>query len=584
MKKALTITIAGTLFTIEEDAYQKLDGYLQSINKYFGTSPDSKEIINDIEARIAEQFLDRPNKDAVVTIEDVEKLISVMGRVEDIADESDTKSGPPQSNSKEYNDGPRKLYRDTDNAYIAGVAAGIAEYLDVDPIIMRIAFVLLAIFTAVFPVVIVYAILTLVIPAARTPAEKLKMRGGPVDLQSFKESMNEYAENLKKNGSEMKDHLKQTGSEVKENVSRFFVEGSRPRGVIDRFFQVLGKIIVMLFKIVLAVVGVGITLAGIAGIAFASFVFVNLLVNPGSPYIDFPFYGVVTGPMYFILLLVGFLVVAIPLAVIISIGAALISHKKTLTMTAATILLGIWMVSGIALATVGVRYAPAIEQRVLSSQESQQTTKVFDQKDFSKVELHGGDTVKIVPSETFAISANGRQIDLDALRMEVYNETLVVSHNYDSKICIFCFRNYRDTEITIALPEISEIRAHGAVQVATTATTSSQLKVVATGASEISLEHSGEKLTAEIYGASEFNVSGSVQQLNLDVAGASHVRALQLTAMKADIEASGASEVEIAVVEDLKADAHGASTITYSGNPKTDIEESGASEVENTNN
>jgi phage shock protein PspC (stress-responsive transcriptional regulator) len=584
MKKALTITIAGSLFTIEEDAYTKLDGYLKSIQKYFGSFPDSSEIINDIEARIAEQLLDRSNRDAVVTIEDVEKLIGVMGQVADIADESDSKSDSSTTARESVNnDGPRKLYRDTDNAYIAGVAAGIAEYLDIDPIIMRIVFVLVAIFTAFIPVFIIYAILTLIIPPARTPAEKIRMRGGPVDLQSFKESMNEYAQTFKKNGEEMKDHLKQTGTEVKENVTRFFDEGSRPRGIIDNTFRLLGKIIVIFVKILLAIVGFAIMIAGVIAVSVACFVFVNLMVNPASPYIDFPFYDVMSGPLYYVILVLGFLVFAIPFALMIMIGSALLSRKKVITVYAAMIMLAVWFVSGITLATVGVRYAPIIEQKMLSAEEAQQSTKTFDVTNFKKVEFVGGHRVTILPSASsteFSLVANGRQIDLDALRVQVENGELSVSHNYGDKICIFCWNNHESTDITLVMPEISELKVHGATQVVSTATTTSEFSLEATGASKVTLTMNGEKMIAEASGASQLNVRGSTNQLDLTVSGASKFDSYAFTTKNADIEASGASSVKITTLEMLKARASGASSMKYKGEPKTDIDTSGAAEVE----
>ncbi|WP_447516288.1 PspC domain-containing protein, partial [Clostridioides difficile] len=87
---------------------------------------------------IAEQLLDRKNKDAVVTIEDVNSLIKVMGRVEDIAGETpDNKtqqSNTQSSTSSSFSH--RKLYRNTDDVWLMGVASGMAAYLDIDPLIV----------------------------------------------------------------------------------------------------------------------------------------------------------------------------------------------------------------------------------------------------------------------------------------------------------------------------------------------------------------------------------------------------------------------------------------------------------------
>ena len=198
MKKALTITIAGTLFTIEEDAYQKLEEYLKSVASYFKSHPDNKEIIRDIETRIAEQLMSRPNKDAVVTINDVETLILTIGKVEDFSDEH--KSQPNTSH---------KLYRNPDNVWIMGVASGIAAYVHIDPLVIRIGFIILTLITGIAPGILVYIFLVLIVPAAHSNSEKNQMKGEPIDVEIIKE-------NLKKTGTEFKDNIKKSSSDLKE--------------------------------------------------------------------------------------------------------------------------------------------------------------------------------------------------------------------------------------------------------------------------------------------------------------------------------------------------------------------------------
>ncbi|PQA58713.1 PspC domain-containing protein [Siphonobacter curvatus] len=164
MKKTISITIAGVVFYIEEDGYDRLQGYLESIKRYFSSYEGSAEIIEDIEARIAEKFYEKVKKDEkrAITSEDVEELIQAMGTVADFeALEEDEDFGTPKASSQSTytTAGPtqttvppvqKRLYRDTKRKVLGGVCAGIAHYLNVDPLWVRLAALVLFIGTPVF--------------------------------------------------------------------------------------------------------------------------------------------------------------------------------------------------------------------------------------------------------------------------------------------------------------------------------------------------------------------------------------------------------------------------------------------------
>jgi phage shock protein PspC (stress-responsive transcriptional regulator) len=164
MKKTISINIAGQIFYIEEDGYDKLKNYLNSIQKYFSAYEDSKEIISDIEGRIAEKFLknQKATEQQVITFDDVEQLITSMGTVADfeaIEEEEDFASPataldgsmPPSSQQATTESEqpkfsapqpPKKLVRDTKRKLLGGVCAGIAHYFNVDPLLIRLLFLL----------------------------------------------------------------------------------------------------------------------------------------------------------------------------------------------------------------------------------------------------------------------------------------------------------------------------------------------------------------------------------------------------------------------------------------------------------
>ena len=167
MKKTISINIGGVIFHIEEDGYEKLKGYLSSIQKYFSSFEDSTEILADIEGRVAERFLNKQKTESkqVISLTDVDELIAAMGTVadfeaieqsEDLISEPLTstsqKSGAEQQFDAAYSapapqpsksTGPRKLFRDLRRKLIGGVAAGLAHYFTIDPLWVRLVFLMM---------------------------------------------------------------------------------------------------------------------------------------------------------------------------------------------------------------------------------------------------------------------------------------------------------------------------------------------------------------------------------------------------------------------------------------------------------
>ncbi len=148
MKKIININLSGRVIPIEDAAYEKLQGYIESLRRYFANEDGRDEIINDIESRIAELMNDRVRKGAAaVTEADVEDIIASMGRPEDFesmgAEESESgpSAGPAQAETGRHSRG--RLYRDSSDKFIGGVCSGIANYLNTDPAIVRILFAII---------------------------------------------------------------------------------------------------------------------------------------------------------------------------------------------------------------------------------------------------------------------------------------------------------------------------------------------------------------------------------------------------------------------------------------------------------
>jgi len=185
MKKTLTANIGGTVFNIEEDAFERLQRYLASIRAQFAGSPGTAEIMADIESRIAELFQQRLESRQVVDIADVEHVIGVMGQPEDILGEEAGAAGAGPGAGAGTGEGRRyrRLYRDPDDRWIGGVLGGIAAYFSIDPLVLRLIY-LVALFMGWG--ILLYIILWIVMPVASSAAEKLEMRGEPVTVDNIK--------------------------------------------------------------------------------------------------------------------------------------------------------------------------------------------------------------------------------------------------------------------------------------------------------------------------------------------------------------------------------------------------------------
>ena len=157
MKKTLTINIGYSIFNIDEEAYEILNKYLDSIKDYFQKIDNDPDIIKDFELRIAENFSSKVSSSKqCIDLSDVKEVIEIMGSLDDfkeIYNDTETENVKEEKKSN-------KLFRDSSNRIIAGVCSGIAEYFKIDPIIVRVLF-----FIAVPLNLIVYIIFWIGIPS-----------------------------------------------------------------------------------------------------------------------------------------------------------------------------------------------------------------------------------------------------------------------------------------------------------------------------------------------------------------------------------------------------------------------------------
>ncbi len=186
MKKTLTINLNGIVFHIDEDAYERLDIYLNKLNKYYLKITEGKEIMADIEARMAELFDEKLIKGSnVITIEMVKDAISIMGEVEELIDDDNLYEEEKLKEKKvKHKKVQRRFYRNPDSKIFGGIAGGLSAYFDIDVVLLR---TLLIVFTILGYglILIVYIVLWIVTPIAETTSQKLEMKGININISNI---------------------------------------------------------------------------------------------------------------------------------------------------------------------------------------------------------------------------------------------------------------------------------------------------------------------------------------------------------------------------------------------------------------
>ena len=244
MKKTISVNIKGINFLIEEDAYELLHQYLERLKLNLSKQVGSKDILEDIELRIAElcQLKLKDNKE-VIEIADIQSIISTLGEPEQFLEEGEEQEDKNSEKEAFTTFRERRLYRDEEAAKLAGICAGISNYLNIDVIIIRIIF-LLFLFVGGFGFPL-YIILWIVIPKANSSIDRLRMRGRPITVDSVKDEIEQAATRVSKSSRSFASKIKADGSYAK----RFSSIGNLIRSLIGIFIIGIGTIMLITFLV-----------------------------------------------------------------------------------------------------------------------------------------------------------------------------------------------------------------------------------------------------------------------------------------------------------------------------------------------
>ena len=338
MKKTLTINLSGSVFHIDDDAYEKLYAYLNEITRHFTNDAEAKEIVEDIETRIAEIFAEKvKNGGEVINLDHVNEVIVIMGTPEAISNEDEEKQHA--SGKKFYHTGGRRLYRDPDDKVLGGVCGGLGAYFTIDPVIIRILFVL--IFFLGGSGVLVYLVLWIVVPKAYSTAQRLEMKGEEVNIDNISKSIKEEMQDVKENFRNYRSHP--AYAQGRSNVREL---GDTLLSVI----KVLGTILLVIIGIPFLIVG-AVCLILLFALLFASHHVVGLMpFNNGFNFMEHIYAPGATLSW----MTVGIaLVIGIPLVMLIYAGIKMIFRVKSRNHVFGSVFAGLFVVGVIILIISG---------------------------------------------------------------------------------------------------------------------------------------------------------------------------------------------------------------------------------------
>lgn len=348
MKKTINVTLGGIVFAIEQEAYDTLAVYLESVKQNLSSGDDYAEIIADIESALAEKFIARKRSERVaVTIVDVEVVTTEMGTPSDFGGEGTAEKdvSPAGTNGSETK---KRLYRDTDDSIIAGVASGIAHYFDVDPVIVRIIFFISVFFNGLG--VLAYGVLWLVVPKAETTAQKYAARGEKVTLK-------EITQRVKKNIEHVQAPDLATAKGAWAGVRPTFV----------KMFEVLGIFLHGLLLVFRYVFGLALLLGGAISVAGLVSVYSIILLSERvllpldvQTAVD----TLLSSTLGIVAITASFVMMSIPMLVLVIAGGSLIAKRNLFTVAKSITLVVVWIVAAMLALTASFLQAEQVMQKL----------------------------------------------------------------------------------------------------------------------------------------------------------------------------------------------------------------------------
>ena len=593
MKKTLTVNLGGTVFHIDEDAYQLLDKYLANLRIHFRKEEGSEEIMNDFEMRISELFNERVRLGyEVITIEHVEEVIKRMGKPEELFEGEEEKEYKEEARTQAFQEeeiprGPKKLMRDPDNRVLGGVAGGIAAYMGWDVTAVRLAMIIL-LFIPYAPIIILYLILWLVMPLARTAADKLMMRGQSVTLENI--------------GKTVTDGFEKVSNNVNDYMS-----SDKPRSFLQKLADLFVGVVGFILKFLAILIGI-ILLPPLLLVAFILVVVTFALIAGGTGFLYqlSPFgANLIAGAPISLAIMgcIGFiLLIGIPIFALVYAICMQLFKAKPLPNTAKWTLLILWLVS-VVLCVIyfyqtginGWSTLPwynffNIYNRIMKKSYSFILVLILMAGllcscHINKVSGDGNVVSKEIPIKDYdEIQIEGENVDfkymqsddVPYLKVETDQNIMdLLDINTDSKVLVVRPKN-RHTGINptrfIVITNSTALKefkmAGGGNCDLGKGLNGKKLEIRFAGGGTIKADSIAiTRLDCEIAGSGTVSLSGKTEKMNIKSAGSSKIKAFGLETEELTCKAAGSTHIEITANKAISTKIAGSGTIRYKRNP-----------------
>ena len=548
MKKTLTVNLNNIVFHIDDDAYEMLQQYLHEIADHFESDEEKKEIMADIEARIAELFTEKLQKTKnVVNLIDVQEIIEIMGKPSQYTGEEEEEPQKSSKSEKKQNNS-RRYYRDPDNAILGGIAGGLAAYFNIDVTWIRIILVLL-VFLGVGFIIPIYIVVWFVAPAAITASQRLEMQGEDVTVENIKTEIN--------------------------NVKNY-MESEKFRTSASSVGQKVGDVLKIIFKILFGIIGAIIGLTGIIVIGALIFAIFMLIFEPNifngfAP--DFISNWAVFSVDKLILLIISIiLLIGCPIFLIVYWVTRITSGHQPVhaNRTASWVVLLLWFAGLFMFFSIGPKSFLHFQGRNghnysfnWSDDNKPYADEVRKCEPFHAVDISGNIELTLIKDSTQKVTVSSPNDFISKVETKVENGVLYI---YSNGILI-----NRSIKVTISGDSIRSMVAKGACKICSDyELVTPDFNVELLGASEANLKIKVAGLfNLDTKGASKVNLKGSCETLKVNGVGASEIEASDFIAQNANIQVSGATHANVFASEILNAEALGASDIDCKGHPKS---------------
>ena len=592
MNKTININISGTVFNVDEDAYDLLYKYLESIKKYFSKIDADGEIVADIESRIAENFLSSiSSQNNSISISDVKNVIKVMGTLDDFKEiyEDDDKEEEPNTSEEKK---AKRLFRNINDKVIGGVASGISNYFKIDPLITRIIFITMAFFGGFgllayiicwigipagndsesiirkryyrdsdekvlggvamgvanyFSVdvslvrilflisiffggfgVLIYFILWFITPEATTVGQKMSMKGYSVTLENIEKYVEE-----KINPEDKEENILM-------KIILFPFRIAVP--VLNGFIKLVAPFIKIALSIILFSASVAIIFI-IVLLALNQFelldqvstdIRVNLFVLDGVNL------GAIINEIPTAIMSSLYLNLFLTLILMIMMITKFLFNRQLFGLPGSIVVFFVWLINtsfnGIAIPVLIEKWEKDgivdewIESGVLDSYDNYQTySKSFEIKDFDGLRISIPANIVIRESDTYLVKIDATEREFENLVVEKTSGDILRIYSERDRWRWNEWKNENKTSIVIEMPNINILQASAASNTDIEFSSIEDLTIRLSGASDLDLNSDVSNLIANVSGASDFDIDGKVKNSNFKISGASQV----------DVEGSG---------------------------------------------